>query len=133
MNLRAYVELTRNDIQMQKSLIISQNITFTESEGADFWPLQREYEHALLQVLDQRVALIKEYMGKVDTITDDQATALATKFFAFEHDRVKLKETWFPKFAQVVGAKKAVRFFQIENQLNAAIDLRIAAALPMLR
>jgi hypothetical protein len=32
-----------------------------------------------------------------------------------------------------VPAKKAAQFFQIENQLNAALDLQLAAALPLIK
>ena len=63
-------------------------------------------------------------------MTDKQAEQLAKDAFDLEAQRLKLKRAWFKKFAKVVSAKKAAQFFQLENQLNAALDLRIAAALP---
>jgi hypothetical protein len=32
-----------------------------------------------------------------------------------------------------VPAKKAAQFFQIENQINAAVDLQLAAALALIK
>ena len=66
-------------------------------------------------------------------MTDQQATALAEKVFDLEKKRTDLKRTWFKKFSKVVPAKKAAQFFQIENQLNAALDLQLAAALPLIQ
>ena len=62
-----------------------------------------------------------------------QATALAKKAFDWETTRTDLKRTWLRKFATVVPAKKAAQFFRIENQLHAALDLRLAAALPLIQ
>jgi hypothetical protein len=66
-------------------------------------------------------------------MTDDQAVALAKKVFDWESKRTDLKKTWFKKFSKAVPARKAAQFFQIENQLNAALDLQLAAALPLIQ
>ena len=58
---------------------------------------------------------------------------LAQKVFDWEEKHTKLKRTWFKKFSKVVPAKKAAQLFQIENQLNAAPDLRLAASLPLIK
>ena len=132
-NLRAFIELARSDLKTQKTLIIAQNIQFTDEEAAEFWPLHSEYNLALNQLLDERLRLLNEYAGIYKTMTDQQATALVNKVFAWEEKRTKLKRTWFKKFSKVVPAKKAAQFFQIENQLNAALDLQLAASLPLIK
>jgi hypothetical protein len=131
-DLRAYIELVRSDLETQKAVVIAQNMEFTEAEASEFWPLHREYETAVARWADRRLALIHEFLKNRDTLSETGAQSLAAQFFALERDRTKLKEDWFAKFLTVIPAKKAVRFFQIENQLNAAIDLRLAAATPLL-
>jgi hypothetical protein len=132
-NLRAFIELVRSDLRTDKALIIAQNIRFTEEEAAEFWPLHREYELARNKFLDERLALINKYLGLHDSMTDDQARKLADKAFALEEKQTKLKRTYFKRFAKVVPAKKAAQFFQLENQINAALDVRLAAALPLIK
>lgn len=132
-NLRAFIELARSDLKTQKTLIIAQNIQFTDDEAAEFWPLHSEYNLELNQLLDERLQLLNEYAGLYKTMTDKQATALANKVLNLEEKRTRLKRTWFKKFSKVVPAKKAAQFFQIENQLNAALDLQLAAALPLIK
>ncbi len=132
-NLRAFIELARSDLKTEKTLIIAQNIQFTDDEAAEFWPLHGEYTLALNRLLDERLQVLNEYVGSYQTMTDKQAAALANKVFAWEEQRTALKRTWFKKFCKVVPAKKAAQFFQIENQLNAALDLRLAASLPLIK
>jgi ribosomal protein S26 len=55
------------------------------------------------------------------------------KVFDLEEKRTQLKRAWFKKFAKVVPRKKAAQFFQIENQVNAALDLQLAASLPLIQ
>lgn len=132
-NLRAFIELARSDLKFQKTLIISQNIQFTADEAVEFWPLHSEYTVQLNKLLDQRLALLEQYAATYQNMTDAQATSLAKKIFDWEEKRVDLKRTWFKKFSKVVPAKKAAQFFQIENQLNAVLDLKLAAALPLIK
>ncbi len=132
-NLRAFIELTRSDIRTRKTLIIAQNIQFTDDEAVEFWPLHSEYSLALDKLLDERLRILREYLAGSARFTDREATRLAGKVFDLEDQRTRLKRVWFRKFSKVVPAKKAAQFFQIENQLNAVLDLRLAAALPLIR
>lgn len=132
-NLRAFIALVRADLKTGKTLIIAQNISFSDDEAVEFWPLHSEYNNELNKLLDQRLDLLSEYATTYKDMTDKQATDLAKKVFAWEEKRTKLKRTWFKKFSKVVPAKKAAQFFQIENQLNAALDLQLAAALPLIK
>jgi hypothetical protein len=132
-NLRTFIELVRRDIKTQKAFILAQNMEFTEAEAVDFWPLYEQYEGELDTLTDQRLALIRKYLAVYDTLTDEQARQLAAESLSLEEQRTALKRKYFPEFAAVITARKAVRFFQIENQLNAAIDLRLAASLPLIK
>ncbi len=132
-SLRAFIELVRSDIRTEKSFVLAQNMTFTEGEAVEFWPLQREYGFELSRLYDRRLALIREFIRTYDTMTEDQATQLAENSLSLEESRTKLKRQYFSKFAEVITAKKALRFFQIENQINTAIDLQIAASLPLIK
>ncbi len=132
-NLRSFIELVRSDIRTQKAYILAQNMEFTEDEAVEFWPLHREYELDLNKLYDRRLALIREFLSIYDSMTDDQARKLADEALSLEESKTKLKREYFKEFSKIITPRKAVRFFQIENQINAAIDLRIAATLPLIK
>jgi hypothetical protein len=66
-------------------------------------------------------------------MTDKDAARLAADVFDLEEKRTDLKRKFFKKFAKVIPARKAARFFQIENQINMALDLQVAGALPLIK
>jgi hypothetical protein len=132
-NLRAFVELARSDIRTQKAYVLAQNLPLSEAEAMEFWPLHREYDTALNKLLDERVAAITQFAKDYGTMTDSQATTLAKESFELEEKRTALKRKYFGRFCKVIPPLKAARFFQIENQVNMAIDLQIAASLPLIK
>jgi hypothetical protein len=132
-NLRAFIELARSDLRTQKALLIAENLPFTHDEAVEFWPLHREYEQELSSLLDARYAGIKEFFHTHGVLTDDQASDLAKRAFELEEKRTALKWKYFKKFRKVIPAVKAARFFQIENQINMAVDLQVAASLPFIK
>jgi hypothetical protein len=132
-NLRAFVELARSDIRLNKALIVAQNLPLTEDEAVDFWPLHREYETDLNKILDERLAGIEEFIKNYGTMSDAEANKLAKKSFELEESRTDLKRKYYKQFCKVIPPVKAARFFQIENQLNMVVDLRVAGSLPLIK
>ena len=76
---------------------------------------------------------IKEYLDQYETLTNEQATIIANKVFAWEGKRLELKRSWFKKFAEVIPATKAAKFYQVENQINAALDLKLMDSMPLIK
>ena len=132
-NLRTFVELARSDLRLQRAFLVAQNLPLTDDEAVDFWPLQRQYETELAGVLDKRYDAIVQFAHDYGSMTDAQATDLANKSFNLEEKRTALKRKYFAEFCKVIPATKAARFFQIDNQLNMILDLRIAGSLPLIK
>ncbi len=132
-NLRAFVELARSDLRTQKALILAQNLDLTVDEAVEFWPLHREYTTELNRLLDQRYDLFVKFVKEYGAMTNEQATDLSTRGFGLEQKRLNLKRKYFKKFRKVIPALKAAQVLQIENQLNMAMDLQLAASLPLLK
>ena len=131
--VRSSIDLIRADLKVEKGYIIAQNVTFTDDESAEFWPVYSEYNTALNKLLDERLSLIQDYLAQHETLTNEQATAHAEKLFAWEGKRLELKRSWFKKFVEVVPATKAAKFYQVENQLNAALDLKLMDSMPLIK
>jgi hypothetical protein len=129
-NLRAFLELARKDVMLHKATIVAQNLPLTEVEAAEFWPIHREYENELSKINDHKLDVALKFISQQGQMTNEQARTLAKEVFSMEEQRTALKRNYFSKFQKVIPATKAARFFQIENQLNMVLDLRLAAALP---
>jgi hypothetical protein len=130
-NLRAYAELLRSDLRAQKVAVITEVMQFTEAEDAKFWPVYRQYETDLAKINDDRMALIKEYSGAYDTLTDATADRLALRALDLEARRQALTASYYTRFKAVLPPKTAARFLQVEHQILLLMDLQIAASLPI--
>ena len=63
-----------------------------DEESSAFWPVHREYELELSEIIDDRIELIKDYAQNYDNLTDEKARELAKKVFAMEKRRTDFKK-----------------------------------------
>ena len=67
------IAVLRQDVQADKTEIITRNMQFTEDQSKAFWPVYRNYAHDQQVIGDQRVALIKDYAANYDSMDDARA------------------------------------------------------------
>ena len=130
-NLTAYAELLRSDVRTQKVAIITEVMGFTEAEDNAFWPIYREYDAEMSKLGDERVALIDEFSRTTRHLTDAAADTLASKALDLEARRQAVKAKYDDRVKKALSPRTALRFLQVEHQLQLIIDLQISAALPI--
>jgi hypothetical protein len=133
LNLSAYAELLRVDVNAQKVAIITEVMGFSEAEDTAFWPIYREYDVEMAKLGDERVALIAEYANNYANMTDAVADKLAMKAIELEGKRQAVKARCYERVKAALSPRAAMRFLQVEHQLLLLIDLQIAAALPIVK
>ena len=131
LNLTAYAELLRSDVRTQKVAILTEVMGFTEAEDKAFWPIYREYEADMSKLGDERVTLIRSYADSFAALTDENAAALAAKAMDLDARRSAALGRCYEKVKAATSARTALRFLQVEHQLQLLIDLQIAASLPV--
>jgi hypothetical protein len=130
-NIQAYVELLRSDVRQQKAEIMGSVMELSAADAAKFWPIYTEYDAELSKLNDQRVANIKEYARTYAQMTDEKADELIRNGMSYQKQRAELLAKYYDRVKQELGGITAARFVQVEHQLLAIIDLRIAAELPI--
>jgi hypothetical protein len=133
LNPSAYSELLRSDVQAQKIVIMTQVMEFNEAEDKAFWPIYREYNAEMAKLADERVALIEEYARAYEKITDDVAQQLMTRAIGLDGRRRATLEKYANQVRTALSPKMALKFLQVEHQLQLIIDLQIASSLPIVQ
>jgi len=133
LNLQAYAELLRSDVRTQKVAIIAQVMGFTEAEDAAFWPIYRQYDAEMTKLGDERVGLIAEYASNYEKMTDAIAEKLAARALDLEARRQAVKANCYDRVKKALSPRTALRFLQVEHQLQLLIDLQISASLPIVK
>ena len=131
LNLSAYAELLRSDVRAQKVAIITEVMGFTEAEDAAFWPIYREYDVEIAGLGDERMSLIAEYASHYPDVTDAMAEKLAVKALDLEARRQAVRRKCYERVKAALSPRTAMRFLQVEHQLQLLIDLQISSSLPV--
>jgi hypothetical protein len=131
LNLQAYAELLRSDLRTQKIAIITEVMGSTEAEDKAFWPIYRQYDLEMSKLGDERVAMIEEYANNYAKMTDAISEKLAARALDLETRRQALKGKCYESVKKALSPTTALRFLQVEHQLQLLVDLQIAASLPI--
>ena len=115
----------------EKVAILVEVMGFSDAEDKAFWPLYREYDAEMTKLGDERVALIADYAANYDSLTDAIAERLAAKALDLEARRQAAKAKYYQRIKGALSPRTALRFLQVEHQLQLIIDLQISAALPV--
>ena len=128
-----YAELLMSDIKTQKVAVLTEAMALEEAQSEPFWQIYRDYDYELSAIVDQRIALIKDYAANFSTMTDEKADDLAKTSLKIEGDRSKLRQKYYKKFAKEVSPLVGARWLMIERTINNLMDLQIAAEAPLIQ
>jgi hypothetical protein len=128
-----YVELLRSDIKAQKVAVMTEAMALDEAQSEPFWQIYRDYDYELSLIVDQRIALIKDYAASFSNMTEDKAADLAKTSFKVESRRNKLREKYYKKFAKEMSPLVGARWLMLERTINNLMDLQIAAEMPLIQ
>jgi hypothetical protein len=128
----ADVKLLREDLQSKKTQIITNTMNFDDKEAAAFWPLYKEYAAAQNSIAQERLALITDYAQNLDKMDDAKARSLTDRLFAIEDETQTLRKKYFPRFEKALGAKRAAKFYQVDNRLAQMVNIQLASEIPLI-
>jgi hypothetical protein len=127
------LELLRKDLQTNKVAIVTASIPLTQKQGDEFWPIYREYNNELMKLGDRRVAVIKKFAARYDSLDEKTANELVKESIKIQNERTSLLEKYYKKVSKVVGGVIGARFIQVENQMLTLIDAQIVSQIPLVK
>ncbi len=127
------MEILRQKIKADKKLVVAQNLSLTDAEGARFWPVYDAYQKDMEQINQRLTAVILAYADAYNNgpITNEKAKKLLEEYLAIDDAEAKLKTATTPKILEALPAVKAARYIQIENKIRAVVRYDLAAAIPL--
>jgi polyhydroxyalkanoate synthesis regulator phasin len=104
----------------------------TNSEAAQFWPLYDRYRAEREKLGDRKVRLITDFLAKRDSMSEEDAENLIDEAMSIDNDKNEVKEKYVAKMMKVLSARTVARFFQIDQKLDAVVDMELAARIPLI-
>ncbi|SRR6266404_604367 len=127
------IQLMRSNIQADKNQIIADTMQFTDAESTAFWPIYRTYANDQQVIGDQRVQLIKDYALHYDSMDDAKAKDMVQRMINIEDESLNLREDYWPAFMKALGAKRAAKFYQVDNRLSLIINVQLSSSIPLIQ
>jgi cell division protein FtsB len=127
----ASMEILRNTIQSNKKALVDVNLALTDEEAQSFWPVYDRYQADLIAVNDRLLRVIADYAANFESITDEKANQLVDEYLAAERDRVEVRRRYREPIAKTLPGRKLMRFYQIENKIDAVLRFELAATIPV--
>jgi hypothetical protein len=126
------IQLLRSDVQAGKNDIIADTMQFTDAESKEFWPVYRDYARDQQVIGDDRVQLIKDYAANYDSLDDAKAKDMVQRMINIDDKTLNLREDYWPKFMKALGAKRAAKFYQVDNRITLIINVQLSANIPLI-
>ena len=127
------MQVLREKIRADKKLLVAENIQLTETEAKAFWPLYGRYQDELFLLRARSTKLIKDYADAYEKMSNETAKKLLDELMSIEALGPKLRQAYLPKFRKALPEVKVVRYYQIENKIQAALMYELAANIPLMQ
>ena len=125
------LEAARGQIQADRKAIVAKLMTLTDGEGAGFWPVYNEYREATRKVDDRLVKLMGDYDKESESMTDQRSQQMLNEWLTIMAEKVAVKKSYLKKFSKALPSAKVIRYYQIENKMDAVIQYELAQGIPL--
>ena len=127
------IQLLRQDIRSKKKQLIAANLTLTDAEATKFWPVYDQYTSELVQINNEKYAVIKDYASNWGTMTDAQALSLTKRWMEVEGKVAALRAKYLPIVNGVLPGTKTATFFQLDRRIQMMVDLQLSSQIPLVQ
>jgi hypothetical protein len=124
-------EIDLNHFLTEKRAIIKETVQFTKQEDKTFWPLYDEYMITYTKLFERRADLERGLFEANETISEKQAKTIIDEHFDIVSDNLKAKLSMLKKVRKILPETKALKFFQLEEKIEAAYLYQLAETQPV--
>ncbi|MFW2405480.1 MAG: hypothetical protein ACN4GT_11995 [Gammaproteobacteria bacterium] len=128
---RDMIEVLRAQINTDRQAVVALNMDLSEKQSEAFWPVYREYTEKRAELYDRRVKLLTEFRDSQVGMTAEQAKKILKESIYLEDKLNDLKHNYRADFEKVLGPRHTLRYYQIENKLDAVINYELASVVPL--
>jgi hypothetical protein len=127
----ASLEILRDTLRSNKKALIDVNLVLSDEEARVFWPIYDRYQVDLAAVQERLLRVIQDYSENFEDLTDDEARQLVEQYLAVERSRTEVRSAFLEPISQALPGRKVMRFYQIENKIDAVLRYELAATIPV--
>jgi len=125
------IEMVRSMAALERKAVVTEGLQLSGEESTKFWPIYDEYMVEKKRVKDRLVKIITDYAANFENLSDELAISLVNDSMNVQSDLLKVRKKYVKKLKRVLPPKKLARFYQIDNKLDAVVDVTMAQGIPL--
>jgi hypothetical protein len=125
------IQVARTSLKADRKATVAEAMQFTDQEGKAFWPLYEQYRADMNKSGDALLKLVKDYAQLYPNVPDDRAKVMLKELGDLEKQQVETRNSYLKKFEKVISPAKTLRFAQVDNRLDLALRIGMAAEIPL--
>ncbi|MEJ2541992.1 MAG: hypothetical protein P8188_18835 [Gemmatimonadota bacterium] len=127
-----FMDALRKDVRQLRTQAMQSAVILQPGQATTFWPIYDEYQAELEDITQARAELVRDYAVQFATMSDDEAVELGHRAMELREERASLVRRYFDRIASEVSGTTAGQFYQVEQQVQLLLDLKLASELPLI-
>jgi hypothetical protein len=129
----AKIRETQGLIASEFRQILREEMLLTEEESKNFWPLYERYSAERRAISEPYLAGLIEYVDRYYSgdLSDEHARRLMNTYFEVQQAILNKRQDYMKRFGKVMSGIKVMRFFQLENKVQAEVNAALAVTIPL--
>lgn len=121
-------------LQAGREDIIREEMRLNADEDAMFWPVYDSYQKDLTMIRNRYALLLSDYIQayRSGTVSAEFADKMVEDFLDIQGEILKVKKKHLKYFRKVLPSRKAARFYQLENKMDAELEGQLALVVPLI-
>ena len=112
---------------------VREAMNFSAAEEQAFWPMYADYRGEMQTLQQREVDLAFTMVNAFRDLSNAAADALLDEWLSVSESRNAVKRRYFPRFREILEPRRAARFIQVDNKLDAIVAFDAAQTLPLVR
>jgi hypothetical protein len=125
------LELTRQSAETQRRFLVSGALPLTDGEASGFWPIYDDYEKERREIDGRANRAVADFVTAGAALSDAQAATLLAEWLKTEEERAQLRRRFATRMGRALPPRKLVRFFQLENKMDAVVRAEVTRQIPL--
>jgi hypothetical protein len=132
-NVKDDTELLISQIQTDKRAVVLSAMQLTDAEVATFTPIYDKYQADMKKQFERAVEMLNKFAANYGSMTDDAAKDIMKDWFKLRDERNATMKKYAKEMGRALPPTKVLQWVQIENKLNALLDVQAASVIPVSR
>jgi len=132
-NAKDDTELLISQIQTDKRAVVLAALELTDAQVAAFTPIYDKYQADMKLQYQNGADLLNKFAANFGSMTDDAAKDIMKDWFKLRDNRNAIMKKYAKQMGRALPAAKVLQWVQVENKLNALLDVQAASVVPVSR